>query len=761
MSISETFEEEFIIGYSNKIDKNLKETLVDLNQCFERIALKFDLEINDVISIITKRKIKSMSPAKKDEYIMFNGKKHPRYFKDAPSINRDPDRFIKDISTEELQKFIDLASYLYFNYDGGGLTDNSFDALEYHLNKRLKQRQRQREKVGAPPVERIRTKLPIPMNSLIKYKPNTRELTDYVTSNKTLIATDKLDGVSCLLHVKNGKFHKMYTRGDGIIGGDISNLIPLININKNVKENKLEKEFNFFIRGELVIKKSTFDEKYSLDYSNPRSFVSSKVNTGHVTYGVQDIDLVCYQILQILSDDDEDRYAKLNMNPSKTLKFLKMLGFNVCDHILLTDVSIFKIIDLYKDRRQASIYPIDGLVLEPNEWIDPFSEKYNRVKIAFKMILEEQTRKTKVIDVEWNISRFGRFVPVVIYESVYIDGVRLHRATGHNAGYIRDNNIGVGTNITVIRSGDVIPHISDVKRDESINAIFPNIKDGDGKVYKYNWQNNDIVLDDIEGNDHVRLARIIHFFETIGVKRLGEKTLQKMYVYGLDTVKKITNSTASEFIKIKGIGKITSESHYLNIHETLRHTRIDRFIVASTTLKLGIGRKLAKKLLIQYPNILEDDEKEIKRHLKANKIPGIGVKRIDNISENIPIFKKFLYGLNKKDIEYAIEYEKKRIRDIKKNGYNLKIKDKVFVFTAFYGNKDLDLEDYIFDNLGDISSTVTSQTECLVSGNIYELNSTKMINAKKFNIKILTIPEFLIDYKISITFKKYDKEDKE
>ena len=112
------------------------------------------------------------------------------------------------------------------------------------------------------------------------------------------------------------------------------------------------------------------------------------------------------------------------------------------------------------------------------------------------MTLEEQLRKTRAINVDWNITRYGRYFPVAIFESVYIDGVRIHRASAHNAAHVLDWRLGKGTEMVVTRSGDVIPTIKDVTVNEKIQPILP------GDKYKWFWSDSgkDILLDDIENN---------------------------------------------------------------------------------------------------------------------------------------------------------------------------------------------------------------------------------------------------------------------
>jgi len=251
----------------------------------------------------------------------------------------------------------------------------------------------------------------------------------------------------------------------------------------------------------------------------------------------------------------------------------------------------------------------------------------------------------------------------------------------------------------------------------------------------------------------VQLKRSEHFFVTIGVPRLREKTLEKLWDAGIRTIKGITNAAPEDFAKIKGIGKKTSVTLYTSIHSTMRKTRLDRFIPASTTLKLGIGRKIIKQLLNYHPTLMEDSPDVLRVILPKKNIPGFGVKRINNVVEHIEKFKTFLFALNKADIEFAIKHDAERIKSIATRGYNPKIRGKTFVFTGFFGKIDYELEDYIYDNFGAFSNAVTTTTEVVVSANLIDITS-KMLAAERLHIKVLSIEEFITAYDVPTENKK-------
>lgn len=642
-------------------------------------------------------------------------------------MNQNPDEYVRGMSTVDLEELVKISSYLYYNFQGGGITDNTFDTFEYYLRKRTREKTRRFEKIGAPPVDKIKTVLPYPMASLNKVKPQTRELLRFLQSavSDGIHYSHKLDGVSGMVLYTPKGLKGIYTRGNGEEGGDITYISSHISLPK-IKQHLV-------VRGEFILSKQIWEEKYLGNYSNARAFVSGKLNSGFITQGISDIKFVAYSIVDLGSETVP--------KPSVAFKMLNELGFEVARNGGLIDPTIFQIMELYKSERESSVYAIDGLVLSINLPLDVVSTLENPTQsVAFKMALESQIRDTRVMDVEWMPTRYGKLFPVVIFENVYVDGVRIHRATGHTAARMRDQHMSKGTEIRVIRSGDVIPQIFDVTVNEDADPILPNLEP------KWFWRGCDIILEDIDNNKTVQIKRMEHFLVTIEVPKLREKTLEKFWEAGITTVKSLTNATIEDMVKIKGIGLKGATSHFENIHNTLRTTRLDRFIPASTTLNLGIGGKLVRQLMRYYPGVFMDDSETIKKTLLSRKIPGFGKKRIENISQGIPKFRDFLFDLNEEDVKHAIEYDHQRLERIKAEGYNPLIENKKFVITGFMGKTDYALEDYIYDNLGDIDSAVSSSTEAVIAGNLSETTS-KMITAQRLGVPVYSVEEFDIKYR--------------
>lgn len=725
------------VSHSKNI--SLPEASKYINKCLMEISAKNNIDYDKLydalysFSGLSQCLVTSCSKATLDDCnkmcwcLVFNDKCVPRYIPNALEINQDPDKYALSLKTPELEDLLQYFAYLYYNYDGGGITDNSYDALEYNLKKRLKTKGRLYEKIGSLPIKKLRVKLPYAMGTLDKVKPETSELFSFLNLAKSklkpIVWSDKLDGISGMVVYENGVLSSIYTKGNGDIGGNVTYLRDYITF------PSLPSEKYLVVRGEFILSKKIWNEKYKDSYSNARGFVSAKINQGYVSEALPDIEFIAYQII----DSSEGQGTV----PSQTFKILESKGFKTPVYGTLSNPLTFDLITIYRKRRDESPFNIDGLVIaidvqETNKTIPSYSK-------AFKMLLEEQIRKSKAINVEWNISRYGRYVPVVIYEAVFIDGIRLHRASGHNGQHIIDWHMGKGTNLTIVRSGDVIPMIKDVIVNPNIQPILPNDSSAGG--WDWDWENKDIVLKDVETNPEVHIKRILHFFETINVPGIGEGRVRKLYETGFKTIKDITLASEKDLMKTPGFGKKLSHDTFEKLHYTMKNTRMDRFFVSITTIKTRIGRTLLKQVTKFYPEIFSSDSKEIETFLKKNKIPGIGAQRIKVLAESIPKFREALMELNPEDIKDAIKNNESRLKLSVSKGFNPKIENNDFVFTGFFDNIDMDIEDYIDDNRGNIVKVVTSTTKAVVCANP-TLLSGKLMKALELKVPVYTLAEF-------------------
>lgn len=630
-------------------------------------------------------------------------------------LNKNPDRVAKPFSAKELEVLITEANHIYYN-GVSDLKDYAYDTLVYYLNKKNKVKDKRNNQIGAIPREKIRSKLPFYMPSLNKIKLH--NLNDHL--REPLVWSLKLDGVSGMIVYKNGQVDKVYLRGNGDIGGDISFVKNKIHFPK-IEINQYK---NVVVRGEFIISKEDF-ESYSKTSSNPRNFVSGCLNSIYQS----DLSKISFVAFDIISNGNETI-----PKPSNSFKILESLDFSVVKHGIMNDPLAFEIVHLYKTEYTEHQYNIDGIVLAKNQTRTVPNSLFNpEHTVAFKMTLEEQIRDSKILNISWQISRHGRIVPVAEFEPVFIEGVRIHRATAHNAyTSVKKWKLGVGTPIKVTRSGGVIPQIVEVFTDETISPILPEID------YPWLWKGRDIVLEDPESCEEVHIKRQIYFFETLSIPGIRDGMIRRMWENQLDNLQDIIKADDKRFKKVRGIGAKKSLKFVKDISYGITHARMYRLMMASCCFEKGMGKTFMRLISTEIPDVIcAENMDDLKKRLI--KLKGIGAKRSEIFISGLDKFKNFIT-----DFTEIYQNNMERINKLKSEGYNKNINEKNFVFTNL---DDDQLEDYIIDNKGTVGKTVNKKIDALICGNLLSFTG-KMEKALELGVKIYTKEEFVERYNV-------------
>lgn len=632
---------------------------------------------------------------------------------------------------EFLQLLDKLCNDYYNNTDLKETVDDKiYDKLVEMYEKKFNTKY---SKIGSYPIG-IKAKLPYYMGSLDKVK--TQHLLDlWLNRNdytSDIVVMDKIDGIS-VLYYNNENTDKLYKRGDGTIGSDISYLIKYLNLPK-IK--------NMAIRGELVIFEEDFEKYKNGDenISNARSTVSGITNSKNINI---DLLKMCRFIAYQYLDD-----TKREIKKSEQLKKIINLGFSVPNYQIIKtngkreNINLEVLQKIITEYKKKSKYKIDGLVLVIDKESELIINKNPKNSIAFKE--EDDGVITKVINVEWNISKNGLLKPKVQVETVEIDDVKITYATAHNAKFVVDNGIGKNATIEIIRSGKVIPYIKKV-----INSVDPDLPD-EKLNWTWNKTNVDIILNDFN-NDDMKKKRIVDFFKQLDAKFLGEKTIDKLYNHGFNTFKKLFNITIEELISIEGIKKKSAEKIKNSIISSIQNVNLSKLMSASGIFGSGFGEKKISLIINKYPNILEIDI----NNLKINQIKGMK-KMSDQFIDNLPNFIKFLKDhpeitINNENIEIIIEEELSTSHDDKKLSasyegsklINKSLKDQIIVFTGIRPDKTL--EQKIIKFGGKITSAISGKTTMLITKGKDEL-STKEKKAQEKGIKIMKYDDFISEF---------------
>ena len=642
--------------------------------------------------------------------------------KQIKKYQADPLEFIKNATDDQVSKMILYASKKYYN-ETPVMTDDEFDFLVDELKKR-DSKHPTLSKIGAPLpkiTEIKKVKLPYHMGSMDKYKlSDTKHFDKWISNYKgPYTITDKLDGVSALYYwdADNSNAH-LYKRGDDQMGSDISFLIPYIPSLAKLKINNKEKIIA--IRGELIISLDNYNS-YQEDKtnhestpktqsnhestpktqskdgpsSNPRSMVAGLTNKKTIDPSITKlIDFVAYEMLyprEIHTDQ---------------LKEISKLGFITVHHSLLTKITFEILIEHLQDRKKTGKYECDGIIITDNNQHNINKSGNPEYAFAFKELPEKNTAECKVIEVEWNVSKDGYIKPTVLIEPVQLSGVTIKRATGFNAKFIKDNKIGTGTIIQIVRAGDVIPHIEKVIK--ATGEDMPNFP------YLWNETGVDIILDENKNKNkditrEHKISELTYFVTHMNMKFLNEQTVGKLYDAGFDSIIKILTVTKQELLKLDNFKETLASKIYETIQKSIQDIDILTFAHASNIFGHNFGSRRLKKIFEIYPKVLDWIKNKTKEEIinSIKNIEGFEDSLSSQFAEKIVEYEKLVNKLPA-NIKNNVQEYKNIIEVIE----DKKVSGKTFVFSDF---RNKEWEAYIESHGGKISSSISSKTNYLIT----------------------------------------------
>jgi DNA ligase (NAD+) len=608
---------------------------------------------------------------------------------------------LNKLNEAQLSSLVEDANASYYNEEPF-MTDNEFDIIKEYIAQKYPSNAAICE-VGAPVNSTSRkVTLPYHMGSMDKIKPDTGALSSWMAKYRgPYLISGKLDGVSGL-YTTEGATPKLYTRGDGTVGQDISHLIPHLHLPKNK---------GLVIRGEFIIPKATFQAKYKNKFANPRNMVAGQINHKTVNDSIEDIHFVAYELLRPVK------------KPSEQLALLSSIGMTVV-HMYVPTITNDSLSQTLVQWRKCYDYEIDGVIVG-NDAIYERKTGNPEHAFAFKMVLSDQIAEAKVVDVIWTPSKDGYLKPRVQIEPINLGGVRIEYATGFNGAFINDNKIGVGAVIELIRSGDVIPHIRKVVVPAE-HAKMPAVP------YKWNNTEVDIMLEDLHMNETVKEKNITCFFKGIGVEGLSSGNVSRIIQSGFDSVPLIIRMTVDDLQQVDGFKDKTSIKLYNGIREKLETASLLTIMSASNLFGRGFSEKRIELILDAYPNVLLSKETDTQKINKILEIKGMATKSAEAFVERIPEFIQFI-----KECSLV-----KKLAPVQKAGLTTTnpLFGKTIVMTGF---RDSGLEE-VFKKIGvKMGSTVSKNTFVVLVKAINEgLDTGKISDAKKLNIPIYQVDDF-------------------
>lgn len=631
---------------------------------------------------------------------------------------------------KELIEILNNASRLYYQYSTPIMTDFEYDKLYDELEKLEKETNTILSNSPTQNVEPeaidslVKVEHPAPMLSLSKTK-SISELASFLGNQEGLLSW-KLDGLTIVLTYKDGKLSSGVTRGNGIIGEVIT---------ENVKKFKnipltITYKGTLVVRGEAVIKYSDFNKMNeeldddSSQYKNPRNLCSGSVRQldSKVT-AKRNVNCIIFALIE------SEKKFKLK---SEEFEWLKSLGFDVVEYHKVTSNNLEEQVLYFKNKINEYDIPSDGLVLLYND-IEYGKQlgttaKYPKNAIAFKW--QDETAETKLIDVDWLVSRTGLINPVAVFEPVELEGTIVSRASLHNVSILQGLSLGIGDTILVYKANMIIPQIAD-NLTQSNSLTIPNkcpVCNHEARIIssndvKYLYCMNDFCPAKLVkrlSQFTSRNAMNIEGLSDAIINKLADEGLIKTYadIYNLKRYK-------NDIISFEGFGE-KSYDNLINSIEKSRNVKLANFIFALGIPDIGLSR--AKLICKNYSNDIN----------KIRNLTFEELSKIDGIGEIIA--KEWIDTFNNEDFIKELELLLKEVNFTDTSiDNNQPLKDLIFVITGSvnnFTNRD-ELVEYIESYGGKVVKAISNNVNYLINNDITS-TSTKNTKAKELGIKIIS-----------------------
>lgn len=467
------------------------------------------------------------------------------------------------MDVDALVQKLKRAADAYYNTDTPLMSDAEYDALL----ETLPANHPYRKEVRAPASSGSTFPLPYPLPSLDKIKPGMPALTRFLGAPQPIIISNKLDGISALWNSKTGQ---LALGGDGLNGVDVSHTSQ--HIQGLVKTGQDE----YIVRGELIIRKTDAPED-----TISRSWVNGLFH--QKTPSASDlakVHFIAYEIMNLVE----------TARPSQQLTLLANAGFEVPFYTRTSTASEESLKTIFQERRAASTYEIDGIVLTRDIlYTQPRELKNPKHAVAFKMPLADQCATTTVREIVWQASRQGFLIPRIRCDPVKISGSTIEFITGHNAAYIKENSLGPGAKIRIRKSGDIIPIVDEVL-EAAAQPAFP-------VAGTWRWNETEIHILATDATQDQVQQQLLHFFKTLDVPGVGPGTIRSLMDAGFNTPGEILKASVAQLKEILGptLGQRLHDSY----REKLAAASDKTLMLASSLLPRGFG---AKKLDATEPS---------------------------------------------------------------------------------------------------------------------------------------------------------------
>ena len=649
---------------------------------------------------------------------------------------------------EQLRKRINQYNYEYHVLDLPSVSDYEYDSLFKELltleekHPEFQDENSPTKRVGGVILDRFsrvnHKRLMLSLSNAYSYEDLIdfdRKVSEEV-SHYNYVVELKIDGLAMSLHYENGRFHQAVTRGDGLVGEDVSSNV------RTIRSIPMEIDYlqELEVRGEVYLPQQKFlclNEERKVNgedlFANPRNAAAGSIRQLDSKIAAErGLDAFWYYLPEGASYGLQTHEA--------CLEWLEKLGFkvngkrNVCADI----AEVWKFIEDIDKQRSSLPYEIDGMVLKVNQLALQselgFTVRSPKWAIAYKFPPEE--KETCVEDIFVTVGRTGRVTPNAKLTPVFLAGSTIGYATLHNEDMIQEKDIRIGDYVMVRKAGDIIPEVVrslKEKRDKKNEVyVFPDTCPQCGNaLIRYEEEANHYC---INSDCPARVVESIAHFtsrDAMEIEGLGVRRVEQLHQLGyLKTIEDIYHlkDKKEDLVQLEGFG----EKSYHNLMEAIeksKENRLDKLLVG-----LGIrqvGNKASKILAKTYGSIDRIMQASIEELTEIKDIGGITAETIVVFFEN-ETNREMIKRL--KEIGINPQEEKK---EVEANFF----KDKKVVITGSFMEMDRIKVTELLEDLGaKVSSSVSKNTDYVIYG---EKAGSKLEKANSLNIAILDEETFL------------------
>ncbi len=640
----------------------------------------------------------------------------------------------------ELEKKIEYHAKKYYVEDSPEISDFDYDKMFYRLvaleeaNPELASVNSPTKRVGGAVLEKFeKVEHKVRMGSL-RDVFSFDELSDFIdkTPANTYSVECKIDGLSVSLTYDNGELTVGSTRGDGIIGENVTeNLktVPTIPL-------RIDYKGHLEVRGEVYMPRDSFEALNKQRNENGESLFANPRNAAAGSLRQLDSSVTAKRKLDVFIFNIQacDREFKTH---AEGLEFLKKLGFTVIYDfsVLNTYEEIREKIKKIGEMRASLPFDIDGVVIKVNNISE--REEYGdsgsvpKWAVAYKFPPEE--KETTLTDICVNVGRTGVITPYAVLEPVRLAGTSVSRATLHNYDFITEKDIRIGDTVVVRKAGDIIPEIVKVNKDKRTEGVekfeMPKICPSCGEPI-YREEDEAAYYCTNSACPAQLLRNLSHFVsrDAMNIEGLGEAQLASMVESRLISSPSDLYSLKKEDIAaLERMGE-KSAQNTLNAIEASKESGLDRLIYA-----LGIhqiGQKASKLLAAHFGDIETLFSASSEELCKINDIGEISASNIVNYFSH-PQTREIIDKLKAAGIKTVYENQ---VTDTRFAGMT-------FVLTGTLPTMKRDEASALIERFGGkTSSSVSKKTNYVLAGNDA---GSKLQKATELGVKIINENEFL------------------